>query len=156
MATFQSPPPAYYPPKFPGMNQLPRRPSTQSVPSARLPHFNPTQPLSPDQAKYVKAVSGVSAFLIWLSLSDACKKYNRAVGIYNASPRKDYLPCTVPGCTNVVNNFDSLVIELNLHEIATHGSLCAICANWFESWEAKDRHMCPGPGKHLCDPQIQM
>ena len=89
-----------------------------------------------------------------LTLEKYSLQYNRAVGIYNASPRKDYLPCTVPGCTNVVNNFDSLVIELNLHEIATHGTLCAICTNWFESWEAKDRHMCPGPGKHLRD-QIQ-
>jgi hypothetical protein len=73
-------------------------------------------------------------------------QYNRAVGIYNAAPRKDYLACTASGCTNVVNNFDALVIELNLHEIATNGTLCPVCANWFESWEAKDRHMCPGPG----------
>lgn len=71
MATFQSPP-AYYPPKFPAMNQLPKRPSTQSAAAARLPHFNPTQPLSPDQAKYVKSVSGVPSFLLRSSLSDSC------------------------------------------------------------------------------------
>ena len=85
MATFQSPPPAYYPPKFPAMNQLPKRPSTQSVPSARLPHFNPTQPLSPDQVKYVKAVSGVSAFLLWSSLSDACKLLFYSITVLLAS-----------------------------------------------------------------------
>ena len=59
MATFYQSPPAY---------QLPKRPSVPSS-ATRLPHFNPTQPLLPDQAKYVKSVSVVSAFLLWPSLA---------------------------------------------------------------------------------------
>jgi hypothetical protein len=91
--------------------------------------FVPGQALTRDQAQYVKS-------------------YNRAVAIYNASPRKNVLACSQKGCTNVLNTFGNLVIELHLHEIASSGTCCPVCSNWFESWSAKDRHMCTGPGGH--------
>lgn len=130
---YYAPPPAYsqYPQaqKYAILDHYPRRPSHQG-PSLQPAQFAPGVPLTRDQAQYVKS-------------------YNRAVGIYNASPKKNFLPCSQRGCTNVATNFSNLVIELHLHEIAANGTICPHCTNWFESWTAKDRHMCPGPGGYV-------
>jgi hypothetical protein len=128
-------PPAYsaYPAqsqKYSILEHYPRRASQAAHAHALSPaQFIPGQALTRDQAQYVKS-------------------YNRAVAIYNASPRKTVLACSQKGCTNVLSSFGNLVIELHLHEIAANGTCCPVCNNWFENWAAKDRHMCPGPNGH--------
>ncbi|KIM33492.1 hypothetical protein M408DRAFT_326196 [Serendipita vermifera MAFF 305830] len=132
MAYYQSAPVAAYPAssqKYSILEHYPRRQSQAASHALSPAQFIPGQALTRDQMQYVKS-------------------YNRAVAIYNASPRKNLLACSQKGCTNVLNSFGNLVIELHLHEIASNGTCCPVCSNWFESWSAKDRHMCPGPGGH--------
>lgn len=129
------------------LDHYPRRASQVASHALSPAQFIPGQALTRDQAQYVKAVS--ETLYIFRYILTCYPQYNRAVAIYNASPRKNLLACSQKGCTNVHSNFGNLVIELHLHEIAANGTCCPTCVNWFESWSAKDRHICPGPGVHL-------